>query len=314
MNPAFSVIFLTTLIGAAQGLFIALVVSQPHGLEGADGLQSFAVVGGLTSLGLLVLGLVSSFFHLGRPERAWRAATKWRTSWLSREVIALPLLMLCVGTYTALQWPIVETVPAVIKVVGVTGVVLVAILFICTAMIYACVKFLQEWSSPWTLINFTLLGSASGFVLASAIGASMGQINTAQLASIAMTLVALGLFSRLFTFYRNSTIKFRSSIQSAVGIKHQFITQRSMGMTGGSFNTKAFFHHASAAVMQNIKVLVILCAFILPFLLVGGYLLVSISELLWLAFVIQFVGLVAERWLFFAQANHPQNIYYQTIG
>ena len=83
MNPAFSVIFLTTLIGAAQGLFLALFGVQLAGLASPE----FLAAGGVVALALTVAGLVSSFFHLGRPERAWRTATMWRTSWLSREIL-----------------------------------------------------------------------------------------------------------------------------------------------------------------------------------------------------------------------------------
>jgi len=32
------------------------------------------------------------------------------------------------------------------------------------------------------------------------------------------------------------------------------------------------------------------------------------------AFVLQYLGLLGERWFFFAQARHPQNLYYQTIA
>ena len=33
-----------------------------------------------------------------------------------------------------------------------------------------------------------------------------------------------------------------------------------------------------------------------------------------LAFLVQYAGLLAERWLFFADARHPQNLYYQSIA
>jgi DMSO reductase anchor subunit len=33
-----------------------------------------------------------------------------------------------------------------------------------------------------------------------------------------------------------------------------------------------------------------------------------------LAFALQYLGLLAERWFFFAQARHPQNLYYQAIS
>ena len=97
MHPAFSVIFLTTLIGVAQGLFLALFSAQVYTelnlLSGITDTGSFFGYGAVIVFLLLVAGLISSIFHLGHPERAWRAASQWRTSWLSREVIALPLMM-----------------------------------------------------------------------------------------------------------------------------------------------------------------------------------------------------------------------------
>src|SRR5512134_1064158 len=103
MNPAFSVIFLTTLIGAGQGLFLALFTADVYAelglLPHPEG--GFFAVGSVLALILMGLGLVASFFHLGRPERGWRAAARWRTSWLSREVIVLPAFMGALALYGA---------------------------------------------------------------------------------------------------------------------------------------------------------------------------------------------------------------------
>ena len=96
MRPAWSVILLTTMIGAAQGLF--LVVFALGVLKG-EAAKPLVVASCIVSLCLLAGGLVASFFHLGRPERAWRAASQWRTSWLSREVIVLPAFMGMVAIY-----------------------------------------------------------------------------------------------------------------------------------------------------------------------------------------------------------------------
>src|SRR5574340_635523 len=107
MHPAFSVIFLTTLIGVGQGLFLALYLGASYaafGLVPDQDARSFQALGSLLSLLFLAAGLAASFLHLGRPERAWRAATQWRTSWLSREVIALPAFMALVALYGAAQW------------------------------------------------------------------------------------------------------------------------------------------------------------------------------------------------------------------
>ena len=96
MRPAWSVILLTTLIGAAQGLFLAAFAVD---LVRAAAARNLVIASCTISLLLLAGGLVASFFHLGRPERAWRAASQWRTSWLSREVIVLPAFMGAVAAY-----------------------------------------------------------------------------------------------------------------------------------------------------------------------------------------------------------------------
>lgn len=105
MHPAFSVIFLTTLIGAGQGLFLALFTSESYAAVGLLPKQShtFYALGGFLALVLLIAGLIASIFHLGRPERAWRSASQWRTSWLSREVIALPTVMGLVFLYAIIH-------------------------------------------------------------------------------------------------------------------------------------------------------------------------------------------------------------------
>ena len=166
MHPAFSVIFLTTLIGAGQGLFMALVTGQVYSLanllEPQDSVTFYAT-GSLLALVLLVLGLLASFFHLGHPERAWRAASQWRTSWLSREVIALPVFMGLVALYGTAHYLGFTQPWLVIKgqlpidatlILGTLGVLAAVVLYACTAMIYASLRFLQEWHSPLTVTNF----------------------------------------------------------------------------------------------------------------------------------------------------------------
>ena len=163
MHPAISVILLTTLIGAGQGLLMALVTVQAWAwlaLRPAPATTAFYLVGSLVALALLAAGLVASFFHLGRPERAWRAAAQWRTSWLSREVIVLPAFMGAVALYGLLHGLGAPMADAALAV-GLAASVLSLALFVCTGMIYAAVRFLAEWHTPLTPLNYTLLGSAS---------------------------------------------------------------------------------------------------------------------------------------------------------
>ena len=312
MNPALSVILLTVLIGAGQGLFLALFVIEAVVTAGMAAAPSpgFYPTGSVLALLLLAGGLLASFFHLGHPERAWRSAAMWRTSWLSREVIVLPAFIALVAAYGWAHWQGVSGT----LLLGVAGVLLCLGLFLCTGMIYACIKFLQEWASPLTLVNFTILGSASGVTLAAALAGQRGETLTACVVTWAMALTVAGLLTRVISLQRNARLKPRSSLQTAIGIKHPKIAQKSQGFMGGSFNTREFFHGRSPGALRAVKWVFLAGAFVIPVLLLAATLAVPAPALLWLACAVQFGGLIAERWFFFAQANHPQNLYYQTIS
>lgn len=326
MKPAFSVIFLTTLIGAAQGLFLALFTAQSYALFNllpVQNSQSFYAVGALLVLVLSALGLASSFLHLGRPERAWRSAAMWRTSWLSREVIVLPAFMglvLLYGVAHLTGWkPTVATLPYGIVidatiVLGVMGTVLAFALFICTAMIYACLPFLREWHSPLTVINYILLGSASGFTLAAAFATGTAPELARFYATWALIITLLAFASRGASLLRNDRLRPKSTLQTAIGIKHPRIVQKSAGFMGGSFNTREFFHGRSPATLRSVKWVFLAAVFVFPMLLLAAGLWAASPGALPLALAVQYLGLLAERWFFFAQANHPQNLYYQAIA
>jgi len=132
----------------------------------------------------------------------------------------------------------------------------------------------------------------------------------------ALLITAIGLVSRAASLIRNARLKPRSTLQSAIGIKHPHIVQKTQGAMGGSFNTREFFHGRSVGFLAQLKWWFLLAAFLVPMLLLG----MAMSEtdaafsVLAIAFVIQYVGLLVERWFFFAQANHPQNLYYQSVA
>ena len=326
MNPQFSVIFLTTLIGAGQGLLVALFAAELGALF--ELLPSprrpwFFFYGSLIAFALTGAGLLASFFHLGRPERAWRSAARWRTSWLSREVIVLPAFMGTALLYAIAHFFHVAETLALLPsgvavgatiVLGLAGTLLAFALFLCTGMIYACVSFLREWATPLTVINYAVLGCASGFLLAGAYSISAAPSLVRFYAACALALTLLGLIGRTASLVRNARLRPASTLQTAIGIKHPRIVQTSQGFMGGSFNTREFFHGRSAAVMRSVRGLFLAGAFALPVLLLAAGLAGAPSTTIVAAFFIQYVGLLAERWFFFAQANHPQNLYYQAIG
>ena len=325
MHPAFSVIFLTTLIGVGQGLFLALYTGQLYSVVNVLPVQdshSFYGLGSLLALVFLVGGLIASVFHLGRPERAWRTATQWRSSWLSREVIVLPAFMGLTALYGLIHYfdlnPVLfsfsgEFIVDLSLVIGGVNTVLAFALFFCTGMIYACVKFLQEWATPLTVVNYTLLGSASGFSLATAFAAYTGSDLVAFYGAWAVIITLAAFVSRSASLLRNARIKYKSSLRSAIGIRHARIEQKSRGFMAGSFNTREYFHGASKQVFRSVKWLFLVLVFPVPVLLIAIGLGADLFMILALAFVIQYLGLLAERWFFFAQARHPQNLYYQTV-
>ena len=313
MHPGFSVIFLTTLIGAGQGLFLALYAADLAAALHVVALppeHGFFVPGVLLSLAFTGAGAVASLFHLGHPERAWRAMAMWRTSWLSREGIALPSFMLVVLLYGLAHW---FEWPAALAI-GALATVLCLALFVCTGMIYACIKFLQEWASPLTVVNYAVLGCASGLTLASAFAAFTADRLVLAYITAAMAFTLLGLLTRGASLLRNSRLKPKSTLQSATGIRHPRIVQKSQGFMGSSYNTREFFHRRSNLFLRSIKWIFLVLAFALPLLLLGASLNRVSATLLCLVFVLQYAGLIAERWFFFAQSRHPQNLYYQAIS
>src|SRR5512132_1401241 len=83
MHPALSIVFFTTASGAGFALLLLLGLGAPLGLLPPSASFGFAALA--VAMLLAAGGLASSVLHLGRPERAWRAFSQWRSSWLSRE-------------------------------------------------------------------------------------------------------------------------------------------------------------------------------------------------------------------------------------
>jgi sulfite dehydrogenase (quinone) subunit SoeC len=311
MNPALSIVWFSCLAGSAQGLVVALALASLAGLP-----LSARFLGGALALATLVLlaALTASFFHLGHRLRAWRAVLMWRTSWMSREVIVLPAFIALVALWAlAASYELQGALAAVLPV---AAIVLAILLWYCTAMIYACLRFIQEWAHPLTVVNYTLIGLSSGLVLAGTVGVLGNHPGFADAAApwaLGVTLLAGG--CRWLALRRNATLKPKSTLQSATGIRAQRVVQTSMGMTGGSFNTREFFHRASAAGLRRLKTLCLVFAFALPSVLLLGVLAGIGGATVWsIALLVQFAGVLVERWVFFAQARHPQNLYYQVVS
>ncbi|HEX5635937.1 MAG TPA: DmsC/YnfH family molybdoenzyme membrane anchor subunit, partial [Gammaproteobacteria bacterium] len=175
------------------------------------------------------------------------------------------------------------------------------------------IKFLQEWSNPLTVINYLLLGTASGFTLATAFSYEAAPDLTRFYGTWAIIITVAAFVTRSASLIRNSRLKYKSTIQSAIGVRHNQIVQKAQGAMGGSYNTREYFHGKTALFLQSIKWIFMVLVFVVPIVLLMSGMRNNSIILLAAAFLVQYVGLLFERWLFFAQSRHPQNIYYQTV-
>ena len=237
---------ITTTAGSVTAAIsvVTLALSKLTGL--APNGQGFTAGVLLVALVMLLVSLLASFLHLGHPERAWRAVLMWRTSWLSREVIALPAFIAAV----ALWWWMVQSGRGSSVKLMMLVVVLAALLWLCTAMIYACLRFIAEWAHALTVVNYALIGLASGCTLLAALASVRHESGyMLGLAPWALGLTLAAWATRTLALWRNAGLKPRSTLQSATGIQHAHLRQHSMGMSAGAFNTREFMHGMSLLVL-----------------------------------------------------------------
>jgi DMSO reductase anchor subunit len=264
LKPAWPVILHTTLIGSGQGLFLVA-----FGLDASRRTpRDFVLLCCAIVLLLLGGGLAAFFVYLGGPARARRAAFRWRTSWLARGVVVLPACMAMVVLYGLLR--LLDGERPFILVAGTAAALLCIVLFACTGMTYAGLRFLREWRSPLTMVNFVLLGCASGLTLA------------VPLAVLAWPQFAGPLSLGAFCAGAAAWLACGASL-----LRNVRLQQRPRGRPDLPL-------HAS-------RWMVLALLFPLPGWLLGwggGSLVIYVG-----AFLLQFAGLLAERWHFFAAAR-----------
>ncbi len=163
MKPSLSIIFFTVSSGAGLGLLALLALGDllDHALPSDALMQGIAV-----ALALIAAGLASSVLHLAKPSNAWRAFSRFRTSWLSREAVFAACLFPVAFAYSVLAWTAED---GALRALAALGVALLAwAVLVSTAMIYASLKPIRQWHSAWTPVNYLLLGHWSGAVRANA--------------------------------------------------------------------------------------------------------------------------------------------------
>jgi DMSO reductase anchor subunit len=311
MHPAFSVIVFTTLTGSGYGVLAFLGLQSalgvaPFGRGATVALYAFALA--LTSVGLL-----SSLLHLGRPARAWRAFSQWRSSWLSREGIAALFTFLPALMALAFAW--LQNHGATSRAIGVLLCASSLVTVACTAMIYASLPPIAAWRDRAVVpvyLAYTVLGGMLWSYAAGAwVGAGANLLGVATVAALAAMLAALK-----FDYWRRiDRDPMQPTTAAAIGLPH-IGTVRSFERphTESNYLLREMGHVLARRHAERLRQLAIGVGLVLPVLATGVAALAGMGRfeavvLTLAAFAFQ-LGALVERWLFFAQARHSVTSYY----
>lgn len=310
MHPAFSVIFFTVSSGLGYGLLALVGGAGAFGYLPAD--RAFGLTAIVLALAAVTAGLLSSTFHLGHPERAWRAFSQWRSSWLSREGVAA---VITYGPACALavvwMWP--DRFAPYAPAVGLASAFMAAVTIYCTAMIYRSLKTIPEWANEWTVINYLVLGVAGGAVWLLALLAIFGHSVAGWNIATVVLLVFAWILKRLY-WRHIDTMERPSTPETATGLgrfgkvrpfeaphtEENYLLQE-MGYRIGRRHASKLRLYAQVFAFLAPVVLVLATVTLAPLATTAAAVIAAASITL---------GLLIERWLVFAQARHVVSLYY----
>lgn len=291
MHPAPSVIIFTTLSGLGFGLLIWLGL----GLSVPTGWVAFAFFA--IAYLLAVGGLLASVFHLGHPERAPKAFTQWRTSWLSREAwlsVGALLVMALYGAglvFWGARW----------APLGWLGAALCLGTVIATSMIYAQMRTVPRWRTWLTPALFLALSLGGGALLAGKALPAAILLSVAAILQIAWWMRGDGALARSGTDLGSATGL------GDIGTPRAFEPPH----TGTNYLTREFIHVVGRRHAQKLRAIAFMLGYVLPILILGLPLSHAAAAL---AVVSHLAGILASRWLFFAEAEHVVGLYYGKRG
>ncbi|MEL6375441.1 MAG: DmsC/YnfH family molybdoenzyme membrane anchor subunit [Pseudomonadota bacterium] len=311
MHPAYSVIVFTCASGAGYGLLMWL--SAVH-LFGRTLSPTYAIVGLTLALILISVGLLASTLHLGRPERAWRAFSQWRTSWLSREGVAAVITYIPAG----LLWLSLVTGAGWSNLLGALAILGALVTVYCTGMIYASLPTIRHWDQPLVAPLYLLFALATGGILYVWLGSLFGGLLFAE---VAIALLALGLaFGTKMAYWRQvDTQAPRFSAEAATGLG-RFGQVRALEAphTQPNYVMREMGYTVARKHAAKLRQIVLIAGFAVPAVALALASLTTsgaegsglIGLLALVAVVAGGVGILTERWLFFAEAEHVVTLYY----
>ena len=341
MRPTFSIIAFTVLSGAGYGLWfllgVGLAIAWPScrlsGMGGAVDVPSCtfpAIVAAMLVAGFVFasVGLLASVAHLGQPQRAWRALSQWRSSWLSREGIAALLTFVpavVIAAYLAHWWWLggaatgrdttIWLYPsAVLRPGGALLALGAAITVACTANIYASLKPVRAWNNRFVVRAYLWLALYSGGLLFAAFAApspAAADHVPALLVAVAILAAYCALLKRLY--WRDIDRLPQADVGRATGLD-ALGTARTFEQPHTEEN---YLTHEMGFVLarkhaRKLRAITLVCAFAIPGLLSLLALALPVLRVpaTWFALVIGLAGVFVERWLFFAEARHTVMAYY----
>ncbi len=306
MHPAFSVIFFTVTSGTGYGIlfFTALLGIVNTGTMLDPDLNIAFAISIIIGLIMVALGIISSTLHLANPKNVWRAFFRFKSSWLSKEgvfaVISFPIALLFLASFGF-------GLPAYIVQFFAVITMLIAVLTIfSTGMIYACLKTIRAWNSPIVPVNYILLGLLSG-VLALMVIMNYYGLLSMVLEVAFMVLLAIGITTKIIYYFFIANLS-NINLKSATGLTGKNIKLLDNGESSDNFLTKEFGFIVRDNKILLLKFLMLTMVFIVPSILLFTkhsffYEILALS-------IINYLGVMIERWLFFAEAKHIVNLFY----
>jgi DMSO reductase anchor subunit len=312
MHPAYSVILFTAASGAGYGLLSLLAIFAISGLLPATTWLGFFAIG--LAVALIVGGLISSTLHLGRPERAMRALTQWRSSWLAREGVAAILAFVPIAIF-GVGWVFYNTTSGFFAAMGAASAVMALITVSCTAMIYASLKPIRQWRSALVLPGYLVYGLMTGALLLVLLSLAFN-VYQPVFAGLALALLGLGWIVK--TAYWSSIDRQRpqSTLETATGLGAGGpVRLLEMPHTEENFLMQEMGYQIARDHSARLRAITHVALFLAPIALIAliaaGFVPMGLAVLLALVAVLSAgVGILTERWLFFAEARHSSMLYY----
>ncbi len=304
MHPAYSVILFTTASGAGYGLLALLgLAGASHGVASSMG---FALTAILIASALITIGLLSSMLHLGRPERAWRAFSQWRSSWLSREGVASVITYAPALAFAA-AWSGLIGAPQLIAPLGLITAVMCVVTVYCTAKIYSSLPTIRAWAQPLTGPVYLAFSLATGAALMTAIAAVFNRFQSFQVIVTVASIILLGIL-KFFYWRAIDRGEKTHTIEAATGLgRIGSVRQWELPHTAINFIQKEMGYAVARKHAAALRSLVFLLL-ALALLAVLASLAAPLVSLI--AAVLTLIAAVVERWLFFAEAQHVSTLYY----